>query len=854
MDNQELLIPPPPSTEVHLEEEKVSIDTQPQYGKVFNLLKKAKTTVKKDILNFFNKKTTLNSTVTDESQQNIESSDKDPGETDIALAVDPATEDEVSILDQAQKDFALLERELDAIREEFPSLCTESYSDPEADIASLESLAGIETGEDRLAEASLLVDWKFIRSALITGNSLAIERAFGNGVWANWLDARIQARQYGNQDLTVDFIKNIHIALTRRTNPELGGQFRWGGIVGGDYTNVGQPASLTPDQIEGVESQKYLSFRRTAPEATEGFIVYPANTRDAITKYSLSAKATEIYVQNGSTTEALVQAMLSDTCDWYNEVRRSDSIPAVRLASELQQRLISIHPFGDYNGRLTRVMMQWSLENSGLAPALVEDFSNDLYMTPEKWAAEVEAGTERSRLINERKQEHADLGIHDFADLMNLDAERTFYKNIYQKISADLPTFSTESNLPHGEHDDFLEGFDQQYKRFREKFSASVQHEGHTIQQGGLIPETYISLCRAAQTPHLREYIRKRFFSEDVDIFRGGIAREPVDDNSLLRMFQTRIGISSDYLALQRQHIPALSTQPIQATYSIDSLVRYNALMSESFLGASGIPGNNPDALAEVISIHINDPYNSRLRESPFASTTFKTQNFYAKNEDLASTVNSTAGINNNLRIHSGIGIVGLYRESGEILGFNTVDGGGESEISGLNANFSYAGEQEASIAGGIDPCSIDTITVYDYDIQAGHFSEGESLVAVRRFEEGQETVEIVDRRDPTIVRRRKYQNNPDTLQFQLVDETEEVVPPSPRASALAEHLEEEESPEPIVEYNVNYDNYSEIPLELSSIDDSIKHDTTLEDLLGEKEDNKKLGEKNYTDLNEDIW
>jgi Fic family protein len=53
--------------------------------------------------------------------------------------------------------------------------------------------------------------------------------------------------------------------------------------------------------------------------------------------------------------------------EWYqaNEAK----MPPVELAAGAYQRLVSIHPFMDANGRTCRMVMDWVLRKHGLPPA-----------------------------------------------------------------------------------------------------------------------------------------------------------------------------------------------------------------------------------------------------------------------------------------------------------------------------------------------------------------------------------------------------------------------------------------------------------------------------------------------------
>ncbi len=145
-------------------------------------------------------------------------------------------------------------------------------------ISESEKALGIETEYDRLAEASLFIDKKFLNYALITGGTQKPERVIGKEAWADYLDGRLFARQYGKRDLTIDFIFELHRKLTARSNPEISGQIRDCAVEGASYDDGDKPVTYTPEQVKAIEANPLLSFRREPPDdekGTTGFIVYP---------------------------------------------------------------------------------------------------------------------------------------------------------------------------------------------------------------------------------------------------------------------------------------------------------------------------------------------------------------------------------------------------------------------------------------------------------------------------------------------------------------------------------------------------------------------------------------------------
>lgn len=64
---------------------------------------------------------------------------------------------------------------------------------------------------------------------------------------------------------------------------------------------------------------------------------------------------------------AEVGAAMDDFMKWYNGAQ--GKVPPIELAAQAYQRLVSIHPFLDANGRTCRMVMDYILQGHGLPPA-----------------------------------------------------------------------------------------------------------------------------------------------------------------------------------------------------------------------------------------------------------------------------------------------------------------------------------------------------------------------------------------------------------------------------------------------------------------------------------------------------
>ncbi len=65
-----------------------------------------------------------------------------------------------------------------------------------------------------------------------------------------------------------------------------------------------------------------------------------------------------------------VPKLMDDFIDWYNE--ESKSLHPVELAAKAHYRFVKIHPFGDGNGRITRLIMNFILHKHGFPILIIE--------------------------------------------------------------------------------------------------------------------------------------------------------------------------------------------------------------------------------------------------------------------------------------------------------------------------------------------------------------------------------------------------------------------------------------------------------------------------------------------------
>lgn len=224
---------------------------------------------------------------------------------------------------------------------------------------------GLNTPSQRAMESSLFIDEPVHHAALISGHPRP-DLMFGEKAWAGYLDARAFSRRNGDRELSMPFITELHQRVARFEGPG-------GGVIAvrERWFICGRP--VTPEEIANVEANPLLA---RIPDGT-----VPLKPNIGAVFYKLK-------------DPVVIRNELDSLCDWYNTARSAPGTDPYRLAAELQQRFVSIHPYGDYNGRTSRLLMNWSLEHNGLSPSVLPDFNKDILSSTDQWTDAVRAGSQ----------------------------------------------------------------------------------------------------------------------------------------------------------------------------------------------------------------------------------------------------------------------------------------------------------------------------------------------------------------------------------------------------------------------------------------------------------------------------
>lgn len=617
----------------------------------------------------------------------------------------------------------------------------------EHEISGAEKTLGIKTEYDRLMETSLFIDKKFLNYALITGVTPQPERIFGADAWADYLDARVTAKEHGNQSLTPDFILNLHKKLTQRSNPDVSGKIRANGVIGASYDEIGKPVTYTKDQINAIEINPLLKFKPVPLEGNDdpgkipntGFIVYP---------------------HKGTQTQELIEKDLQEICDWFNDTRIKSVTDKYTLAATLQHKLISLHPFSDGNGTLTRLLMNWSLENSGLSPSVIDEPSNDILTDKDTWASLVKKGSQSFSQSRTKQLALEAVGINSPDALFNLGQDRVFYEYIFKHLQKAPPIPTNGNKHNHEYYQKFLAGFIEEMDSFQQYMSSTTNiptaNGDREITQGGLISQEIRQLASSSYTPSLSAELNKHFFS-DTEVYRGGMIDGEITDEKICQMFQGFTGVGTGYRALKASYLPATSTSQISPQTIQESLDYYNKMIAATYLQKKHPEVPNPYPQLKGIEATIKDHVigGAEIWTSPFASTSFDrhVSRGWAMRFGAAYAKGAAYGVLFKARVP----------REGIIMTF------GNAKIEGLGPSQAGIGfEREVLVAGGLHPASITEIEVMDKD-----GSIGSPSLSAKRIDNA---IVIEDRRSK-YVKKRTFVYNPNTSSYEFANEEQTTIP-----------------------------------------------------------------------------
>jgi len=626
--------------------------------------------------------------------------------------------------------------EVDSISKTF-----EALSDPniltkplERQISGAERKLGIRTPGDRTLEAMLFVDAPILDYALIIDANVKPERLFGRKAWADHLDARLYMREAAASPLSPELIMNAQQLLTRRSAPESAGVIRDIGLAGGKLDTPLEPDEYSAAQIAAIEAHPQLSFRSEPeddPSSMTGYIYYP-------------------YLEDGKKTVKAIQTELKAICKWYNQTKASDSHDPYALAAELQQRLVTLHPFMDGNGRVSRLLMNWSLMADGQPPSFLSDPNADVTTQLAPWSEEVRLGSRQYARAETKRNALADAGIEDAAAIVGVGEPKAFYQYVYRHIQP-AAELSSRTPINHSYIRSFGKAFTHELERFLDYTNKyrSIQDEKtqlvDSIQQGGLLTTEYIKFATSPDASVVPSELSKQLLSE-ISVYRGGgVHATRLKDEDILAAFQGYTSFGTGYRALGKHYSDPKSLTSTPLSLIQDSLEAYNKVLGYQYLNVrhpevrhyySG-GGRGFADMAQLVRRHTSG-MSENVWLSPFVSTT----NMEYKAKDWATSRGTSEGLCG-LLMEARLPAAGIVVTTDRLS--EADDGITDPQLlrPGFlkTTDFLHPIENELLVPGAITPASIQKIKTYQNRFGGDRIT----LEAERVIEDGTGYVDISD-------------------------------------------------------------------------------------------------------------
>jgi hypothetical protein len=441
----------------------------------------------------------------------------------------------------------------------------------EAEILELETQMGIHTDRERIREAALLIEPDYLKVALLRGDEHP-ERLFGTNEWRKWLQARVAAREMDKTDM--QGLRNLHRILTS----DAGDLLDRGRIRTYPYFYEGaRTVVISPKEAGAIEKNPYIRFEYTDKEKGEGVIVYTHQEEQELFEKGLAILPEDARLKVIQKPESFVSALTQEALTRYAQKERDlpaegitspeDSYgyieEAVAAAADLQHDLISIHPTFDYNGRLSRLLMQQCLERTAGNTSVVAHPEKDLLSTQEMWRQRVDERLGHPGPTLDRKT-------------------LTFYREVLEPIGYVAPP--KEEVLEHIKCTEFLEGLEQTAEEFNRVTTLEIAGMAG-VETGGLIPRDFMGTW-ADTRPEAQE--KQNQFYTETTVYRGGTFTGNASKEAVLRMFTTPVAVNTAYRPLHEEHKRTQSLNPINTDAIRKCMETYNRLLLHDYFIQAG--------------------------------------------------------------------------------------------------------------------------------------------------------------------------------------------------------------------------------------------------------------------------
>lgn len=269
--------------------------------------------------------------------------------------------------------------------------------------------------------------------------------ADGAKAFANFQQAKLQLSQE-RDPLSVSALLRTHETCMKDGVEEITkaevGKFRNHHAFGEQWRDY----SITNEQMATVRKNPYLDFeiKGQKAERTWGYVIYPdpetikstalariknsdPDIFERVSTYKRllkSGKPIPKELSLETLTPSLLEALVKERLTTFKAELKKLGLPAgqvqtpeqlkryTRLVGEFSRDMVSIHPFAEGNGRVTRLFALYEpVTRAGLPPPRLFDTSSD-YLSPlESWVEQIHTGIDSSKRLHADLVERARLGL-----------------------------------------------------------------------------------------------------------------------------------------------------------------------------------------------------------------------------------------------------------------------------------------------------------------------------------------------------------------------------------------------------------------------------------------------------------